>query len=221
MPGSSLSVSTIDNRLVQRVYSNLASVYDWAFGSILQAGRIAAIREMGIRPGDTVLEVGVGTGINAPLYPRDCIVTGIDLSRSMLEQAFARVSACGIRHVRLLEMDAANLQFPDESFDVTYASYLMSAVADPVAVTLEMRRVCRKNGRIVLLNHFRSENAMVARAERFLSPLTIHAGFRSDLDLRALLAQTRLEPISIEKVNTPAIWSLVTCRKELTPSGSA
>ena len=65
---------------------------------------------MGIKPRDRVLEVGVGTGINAALYPQDCAVTGIDLSDSMLEKARDRVARKGLTNVRLLEMDAADLE---------------------------------------------------------------------------------------------------------------
>jgi phosphatidylethanolamine/phosphatidyl-N-methylethanolamine N-methyltransferase len=169
---------------------------------------------MGIRPGDRVLEVGVGTGINAGLYPRDCSITGIDLSGSMLEKARDRVARKGIRNVRLLEMDAADLKFADADFDIVYAPYLISVVPDPVAVAREMRRVCRPGGRIVFLNHFRSSSAIVASIERAISPFTVHIGFKSDLDLPAFLAQAELKPVSIEKVNVPRIWSLVTCVKE-------
>lgn len=208
-----LSVTAVENDFVTRVYEKLALVYDFTFGPALHPGRVDAIQRMGIRPGDHVLEVGVGTGINASLYPRDCIVTGIDLSGSMLEKARERVARKGIRHVRLLEMDAADLKFADESFDIVYAPYLISVVPDPVTVACEMRRVCRTGGRIVFLNHFLSSHAPVAWVERAISPFTVHIGFKSDLDLTAFLAQSDLRPISIEKVNVPKIWSLVTCIK--------
>ena len=209
-----LSVTAVENDFVARVYQNLAFFYDFTFGPTLHPGRVHAIQRMGIRAGDRVLEVGVGTGINAALYPRDCAVTGIDLSGSMLEKARERVARKGIRNVRLLEMDAANLRFADATFDIVYAPYLISVVPDPVAVAREMRRVCRSGGRVIFLNHFRSPNSLLASVERVISPFTVHIGFKSDLDLPAFLAQAELRPISIEKVNIPRIWSLVTCLNE-------
>ena len=156
----------------------------------------------------------MGTGINASLYPRDCAVTGIDLSSSMLEKARERVARKGIWNVRLLEMDAADVKFAENTFDIVYAPYLISVVPDPVVVAREMRRVCRPGGRIVILNHFRSPNPLLASLERAISPFTVHIGFKSDLDLPAFLAQADLKPVSIEKVNVPRIWSLVTCIKD-------
>jgi phosphatidylethanolamine/phosphatidyl-N-methylethanolamine N-methyltransferase len=209
-----LSVIAVENDFVAGVYEKLASVYDFTFGPTLHPGRVQAIQRMAIRPGERVLEVGVGTGINAALYPRDCSVTGIDLSDSMLEKARERVARKEIRNVRLLEMDAADMKFTDDSFDIVYAPYLISVVPDPVAVVREMRRVCRPGGRIILLNHFRSSNPLLAWVERAISPFTVHIGFKSDLDLTAFLTQADLQPVSIEKVNVPRIWALVTCIKQ-------
>jgi phosphatidylethanolamine/phosphatidyl-N-methylethanolamine N-methyltransferase len=208
-----LSVAAVENDFVEGVYDKLAKVYDLIFGPTLHPGRLQAIKRMDISPDNHVLEVGVGTGINLGLYPKECAVTGIDFSSSMLEKARERAARKEGRPVRLLQMDAADLKFADDSFDIVYAPYLISVVPDPVKVAQEMRRVCRPGGRIVFLNHFLSSNSLLSRAERVISPFTIHIGFKSDLDLPAFLAQADLHPISIEKVNVPRIWSLVTCVK--------
>jgi len=208
-----LSVVVVENRFVERVYEKLANVYDLVYGPTLHPGRLVAMERMGIRPGDRVLEVGVGTGINASLYPANCDVTGIDLTTSMLEKARERVKRKGLRNVRLLEMDAGDLTFADDAFDIVYAPYVVSVVPDPVKVVHEMRRVCKPGGKIIVLNHFRSANPILSRLERALSPFTVHIGFKSDLDLPGFLAQADLQPISIEKVNFPRIWSLLTCTK--------
>ena len=209
-----LSVIAVENHFVERVYEKLASVYDLIFGPTLHPGRLVALEGMGIKPGDRILEVGVGTGINLSLYPLNCQISGIDLSTSMLDKAREKAAREGLRHVRLQEMDAADLTFADDSFDIVYAPYLVSVVPDPVQVAREMKRVCRPGGKIIVLNHFRSANPILSRLERAISPLTVHIGFKSDLDLPGFLAQAELEPVSIQKVNHPRIWSLVTCIKK-------
>src|SRR5471032_1069648 len=92
-----LSVTVVENDFVARVYENIAWFYDLTFGPALHPGRVDSIQRMGIKPGDRILEVGVGTGINAALYPRDCAVTGIDLSEPMLEKARDRIARKGVR----------------------------------------------------------------------------------------------------------------------------
>jgi phosphatidylethanolamine/phosphatidyl-N-methylethanolamine N-methyltransferase len=207
-------VTAVETDFVAGVYEKLASVYDYTFGPTLHAGRLQALQRMAIAGDDRILEVGVGTGINLTLYPRDCTVTGVDLSDSMLEKAYEKIAKNGLRNVRLLQMDASALNFADDSFDIVYAPYLISVVPDPLQVAREMRRVCRPGGRIIILNHFRSPNRILSWGERLISPFTVHVGFKSDLDLPAFLAQAELRPVSIEKVNIPRIWSLVTCIKD-------
>jgi phosphatidylethanolamine/phosphatidyl-N-methylethanolamine N-methyltransferase len=213
-----LSVTAVETDFVAGVYEKLASVYDFTFGPSLHPGRLQAIQRMGINPGDRILEVGVGTGINLGLYPRECSVVGIDLSGNMLEKARERAAKKSIRDVRLLEMDASDIKFADNSFDIVYAPYLISVVPDPVRVANEMRRVCREGGKIIFLNHFRSPNPLLSRIERLISPFTVHIGFKADLDLPGFLAQAELSPVSIQKVNVPRIWSLVTCIKDAAPA---
>ncbi len=208
-----LSVAVVENAFVEAVYDKVSIVYDLTYGPTLHPGRLQAIERMGIKAGDRVLEVGVGTGINLSLYPREATVTGIDFTASMLEKARERAARKNAAPVRLLQMDAADLKFADNSFDIVYAPYLISVVPDPVKVAQEMYRVCRPGGRVIILNHFLSPNRFLSRIERLISPATIHIGFKADLDLPAFLAQADLKPVSIEKVNWPKIWSLVTCVK--------
>lgn len=208
-----LSGTVVEQDFVEKVYEKISSWDDLIFGPTLQPGRLEAIRRLPIRPGQKVLEVGIGTGINAVLYPKNCLVTGIDFSAAMLKKAGRRIASHGVKNVELMQMDAADMKFEDESFDIVYAPYVISVVPDPVQVAREMHRVCRVGGYMVVLNHFRSQNKILAWVERLLSPLTVWIGFKADVDLPAFLAQTGFDPVSIEKVNIPRMWSLVTFRK--------
>ena len=211
---NALSVTSVGTEFVERVYQNIARVYDYTYGPTLHPGRIEAIEKMRIRPGTKVLEVGVGTGINLGMYPRTANITGIDLSSRMLDKARKRIAEKGLVNCDVIEMDATKLTFADNSYDVVYAPYVISVVPDPVAVAKEMYRVCRPGGRVVILNHFKSFNPLMSKIEKAISPMTVHIGFTADLDLPMFLDQADLRPKSIEKVNVPKIWTLITVVKD-------
>jgi len=211
---NALSVTNVGTDFVEKVYQNIAKVYDYTYGPTLHPGRIEAIEKMRIRPGTQVLEVGVGTGINLGMYPRTAKITGIDLSSRMLDTAKKRIAEKGLQNCDVIEMDATKMTFADNSYDVVYAPYVISVVPDPVAVAKEMYRVCRPGGRVVILNHFKSFNPLMSKIETAISPMTVHIGFTADLDLPKFLEQADLRPKSIEKVNVPKIWTLITVVKD-------
>jgi len=209
-----LSVTTVETDFVEKVYQGIAAAYDYTYGPTLHPGRLEAMEKMALRAGTHVLEVGVGTGINLALYPRNCRITGIDLSSKMLAKAQGRIDEKGLHHCELAEMDATQLKFADNSFDVVYAPYVISVVPEPVKVAREMYRVCRPGGRVIILNHFRSANRVMGWIEKVISPATVHIGFTADLDLPGFLEQAELRPVSLEKVNIPKMWTLITVVKD-------
>ena len=174
---------------VKAAYRRYAGVYDAVFGPVLQPGRRAVLDALGLRPGERVLEVGVGTGLSLPLYPRDVRITGIDVSREMLDKARRRVERRGLANVEaLLEMDAEKTSFAPASFDKIVAMYVMPVVDRPAAVLEEMHRVCKPDGEIFLVNHVRSQNRLVAAVENSLARFSDKIGFHSDFDLRDLVS---------------------------------
>jgi phosphatidylethanolamine/phosphatidyl-N-methylethanolamine N-methyltransferase len=201
----------LEKRQVQRAYELYAPVYDFIFDWIFAPGREAAIRHLGLRPTDSVLEVGIGTGLNLPLYPPTCRLTGIDLSQEMLDKAVERVQTLTMPDVTLKVMDATSLDFADNEFDKALATYTISAVPDPVAVLREMRRVVKPDGVIVILNHFRSERRVAAIVEDLVAPVCTRLGWKSNLALKPLLDQVGLVPELVVKVNMFNGWRLVKC----------
>jgi phosphatidylethanolamine/phosphatidyl-N-methylethanolamine N-methyltransferase len=174
---------------VKAAYRRYAGVYDAVFGPVLQPGRRAVLDALGLRSGERVLEVGVGTGLSLPLYPREVRITGIDVSREMLDKARRRVERRGLANVEaLLEMDAEKTSFAPASFDKIVAMYVMPVVDRPAAVLEEMHRVCKPDGEIFLVNHVRSQNRLVAAVENSLARFSDKIGFHSDFDLRDLVS---------------------------------
>ncbi len=200
----------MDIESIEKAYQRYANIYDLTFGRIFHRGRVVAAELLDIQPGDRVLEVGVGTGLTLPFFPSSCTIVGIDLSEHMLKKARKNIASHGMKNVEILKMDALKMGFPDDSFDRVIAAYVVSVVPDPVQALREMMRVCKKGGKIVFINHFKSDNRVVAAFERFISPLSRHLGFKTDLELEPILEQLpELKVEKIEGVNLFNYWRVI------------
>lgn len=200
----------IDRDHLERVYSNYAGVYDRIF-RVFNESREAVVSNLNIRPGDRVLEVGVGTGLCLPMYPSHCSVTAIDLSEAMLEKAADRVKEEGLKNVHLERMDAGEMTFPDDSFDIVIAAYVVTAVPDYRKLMSEMIRVSRPGGRLVLLNHFTQDSRIIAAVEKAISPICVKFGFRTDLSVDEVIDGWPLIKDRDEKVKPLGMWHVVEC----------
>ena len=201
----------LEKRQVERAYELYAPVYDFIFDWIFAPGRNAAIQHLGLKPNEMVLEVGIGTGLNLPLYPPSCRLTGIDLSGDMLDKAVERAQKLAMPNVTLKVMDATAMDFAENEFDKAVATYTISAVPDPVAVLREMRRVVKPGGALVILNHFRSERRLSGFVEDLVAPVCTRLGWKSNLTMKPLLEQVGLTPEVMTKVNLFNGWRLVKC----------
>jgi phosphatidylethanolamine/phosphatidyl-N-methylethanolamine N-methyltransferase len=195
---------------VKAAYRRYAGFYDALFGPVLQPGRKAVLDALRLRPGDRVLEVGVGTGLSLPLYPADVRVTGIDVSREMLEKARSRVAKRKLANVEaLIEMDAEAMSFADASFDKVVAMYVVSVVERPARLLEELHRVCRPDGEIFLVNHVRSDNPVLGAVEKSLARFSDKLGFHPDFQLRDMLDGSH-ELAEVSRINF--FWKVMRLR---------
>lgn len=201
----------LEKRQVERAYDFYAPVYDFIFDWIFAPGRAAAVEQLELKPGETVLEVGIGTGLNLPLYPPSFRLTGIDLSQEMLDKAVERAQKLAMPNLVLKVMDATSLDFSDSEFDKAVATYTISAVPDPVAVLREMKRVVKPGGVLVILNHFRSERRISGWLEDMVAPVCTRLGWKSNLQMGPLLREVGLTPELVTQVNLFNGWRLVKC----------
>jgi phosphatidylethanolamine/phosphatidyl-N-methylethanolamine N-methyltransferase len=195
-----------------KTYRLFAGPYDLVFGPLFHPGRKEAVGIANDRPGQRVLEVGVGTGLSLPHFRTDARVTGIDISEEMLAKARRRVARRGLRQVEaLIEMDAEATSFADSSFDAVLALYVASVVPDPGRFAREMRRVCRPGGTIVVVNHFTSEGGVMRFIEKRLAPLADKIGFHADFPLDRFLRVSALEVRETRPSNLFGYWTLLRC----------
>ncbi len=161
-------MANIDIETVKRRYDRIASIYDYLDFMVPNKLRVEILK---MARGE-VLEVGVGTGRNLPLYPPGSLVTGIDISPVMLDRARQRAVKSDLK-VNLVEADAQNLPFDDDSFDTVMATCVFCSVPDPIAGLKEVKRVCRHDGQILLIEHVRSETPVVSMVMDLLNPIFV------------------------------------------------
>ena len=190
-----------------KIYSRFSHFYDRIFTRLFTERITNAVQALNIQPGAKVLEVGVGTGLSLAAYPAHCEVTGIDLAPDMLERAREKTFDNGWRHIRLREMDALNLDFPDNSFDYVTSFHVISVVPDPVRMMNEIHRVCKPEGKVVIINHFRTTKPVIGPLVGALDPLTRRLGWSASLRLTQAFGEV---PIRIEKRFKPSPLSLFT-----------
>jgi len=192
------------------IYNVQSKFYDATFGRLVKTRIERAITHMNINPDDRVLDLGIGTGASLNFYPPGTgHVVGIDLSDGMLRQARKKIDERGIKNVTLMQANALQLPFADDSFDHIFISHVITVVSDPCMLVREAQRVCKPSARIVILNHFQSNNRAVGAVEKFLSPLFTKIGWRSDLALQDMIDQTGIEVDYRYKLRGIDLWETV------------
>ena len=194
---------------VQKTYRRYAPRYDFLFGAVFHPGRKAVIDYMDCKPGERILEVGVGTGLSLPLYPEGVKVTGIDISEEMLARAITLKEQEGLENVALATMDAEKMTFEDNHFDKVVAMYVASVVPNPVQLVEEMRRVCRPGGELLFVNHFHSDRPIIRSVENLLMPLSQKLGFNPGFSEPEFIRDTQLKVSRSRSVNLFGYWKLL------------
>lgn len=206
-----------DTDMVERAYDRWAPFYDLVFGSVFAKGRRAAIRAAD-KIGGRVLEVGVGTGISLPLYGSNCRLFGVDISAAMLRKAQDKVAELRLKNVEgLAVMDAEKLNFPEGSFDVVVAQYVVTAVSNPEATLDEFARVLKPGGEIILLSRVSADSGLRQVIEHILAPIARPLGWRTEFAW-SRYAEWVKRPIGMELVERSPVppfghFSLIRFRK--------
>jgi phosphatidylethanolamine/phosphatidyl-N-methylethanolamine N-methyltransferase len=205
---------------VVRTYNRFAPAYDRIFGRVLEPGRRAMTQAASALQPASVLEVGVGTGLTLAGYPQTARLVGIDLSADMLERARRRAMTMPERDVRLEVMNAERMDFADDSFDCVTVPYVLSVTPHPARLVQEIRRVCKPDGTVLVVNHF-SGSPFWWLMERAVRSVADRVGFRSDFAYAEHILAHDWRVESVRSVNLFGLSKLVVLRNDKTAGVAA
>jgi len=196
-----------------KIYYEFSHLYERVFTNVLGPRVCSTIRSLNIPVNAKVLEVGVGTGLALAAYPTNVDVLGIDLAPEMLAQAQEKVDEHGWNHITLRQMDALNMDLPDEQFDYVMAFHIVSVVPDAEQLVREMLRVTKTGGTIVIINHFRSEKKWLASLVDMLDPVTRRIGWRTTLRFDEVVQGFPLEIKQRFKTSRRSLFTVIVATK--------
>ena len=181
------------------IYWLYAPIYDRFLAPSFADGHSKMYTPLNLKPDDYVLEVGVGTGVSLKHYPAFVKVEAIDYSEPMLVKARKRIKKGEVEaDISIQQMDAHNLEFKDNQFDHSVVAHALAVVADPDVVLMEMKRVTKSQGLIVIVNHYKDKKGIIGGA---WNPFRKRLGLGKHVDFKELIEECNLELISEERVN--------------------
>ena len=201
----------MDQNSIIKSYKRVSSFYDLTFGQVFRPGQKAIIKKMDCIDSDNVLEIGIGTGSSLQYYPKETKVVGIDISPDMLEVAKKRIVKDKIHNKHILLMNGERLSFPDNSFDKVVGMYVVSVTQNPQVLVEEMKRVCKNDGDIYIVNHFSTEqdNLFVKMFEKGLMPISKILGWKPYFPFDEFNAYANLDVLEMSKVNLFNYWNII------------
>ena len=200
---------------VQKRYDRFARFYD-AVEFLIERKLFKKLRKETLNKlQGKILDIGIGTGKNLPYYNAKAEVTGIDISRKMLEKAKKKAKTLGIK-VKIHLMDAQRLKFKDNSFDYVIGTFVLCSIPDPVKAASEMKRVVKKNGKIILMEHVLSKYWPIALWEKIHNPVTKRLfGFNVNRDTKQNIIKSGLHVNKDERLAFFDVFRRFTCTKSL------
>lgn len=192
-------------------YTLWSPVYD-RFARVFDRMRRRSLEVAAVLPGERVLLVGAGTGLDLEYLPREACITAIDITPAMIERLRTRARGLGV-DVDARVMDGQALAFPDASFDVAVLHLIVAVVPDPVRCLREVERVLRPGGRAVVLDKFVPDDREPTLGQRLANPVMRFFGTEITRKLGAILSESRLRVAHEEPLAMNGYYKVVLLRK--------
>jgi phosphatidylethanolamine/phosphatidyl-N-methylethanolamine N-methyltransferase len=179
-------------------YSAYAPLYD-LLAAPFAAGRRRSIELLALRPGERLLIVGCGTGLDLPLLPAGVRVTAFDLTPAMARRAAAHAVALG-QDVAVAVMNGQQVALASGAFDAALLHLVLAVVPDPIACAREVTRLLRPGGRAAIFDKWLPEGARPSPARRALNVVASAAFSDLNRQLGPILAAAGLQLVHREPV---------------------
>ena len=201
----------MDQNSIIKSYKRVSSIYDYTFGRVFKPGQKTLIEKMNCSSDDKVLEIGIGTGSSFKYYPSDTKVVGIDISPDMLSLANKKIKKGKILNKNIAMMNGEELFFDDNTFDKVVAMYVISVTHNPKKLISEMKRVCKEDGDIFIVNHFScdTDNIFIKTFEKALMPVSKVIGWKPYFPFSEFNSYANLDVREISKVNIFDYWNII------------
>lgn len=203
----------LHTKRLERVYSMWAPIYDVVFGPHMEEGRRVGVEVLSLSRGERVLEVGFGTGLTLRYYPDlELEIHGIDISEKMLEKGIARAKKYAAKSSNRIEirlMDAHHLEYPSSHFDAVFCPYVLTVVPDLTRVCEEIKRVLKKGGRLVAVNHAPRRKGVLRLLEEKASPLFQRLGFATHIDVEDYVRESGFKVDFRERVGILKLYKVI------------
>ena len=201
----------MDQNSIIKSYKRVSSIYDYTFGKVFKPGQETAIEKMNCNSEDQVLEIGIGTGSSLKYYPSDTKVVGIDISPDMLSLANQKIIKGKIPNKNIAMMNGEELFFDDNTFDKVVAMYVISVTHNPKKLISEMKRVCKEDGDIFIVNHFScdTDNILIKTFEKALMPVSKVIGWKPYFPFSEFNSYANLDVREISTVNIFDYWNII------------
>jgi len=199
------------NRWNRLRYTCWAPIYDWFVG-MFHRKRRRSFDLVAIQPGERVLLVGAGTGLDLEFIPCEVQVTAIDLTPGMLNRLRRKADRQN-RTITAEVMDAQQMTLADASFDVAVLHLILAVIPDPRRCLAEVERVLRPGGRAVILDKFAPDDRAVPWYLRLLNPLASFIATHVNRRLRDILAGSRLVVVTDQAAGLRGFFRHVLLRR--------
>lgn len=188
---------------IQHRYDRIAGIYDILEAPMEHMFSKWRKRLLSEATGKT-LEVGIGTGKNIPFYPDDVDLTGIDFSPKMVEITKRKLNKHSRPNTEIIQMDAEEMEFADNTFDTVVTSCVFCSVPNAVEGLKEIKRVTKKNGKVLMLEHVRSNNKMTGKFMDIINPIPLYL-YGANIN-RQTYENLRKAGFAAEQINVENIW---------------